>query len=396
MKISDIKVILVNEGTRSKYGSGWLPNYVFVKVYTDAGIEGVGEAFRTGKARTTEAAVDEYARWLVGRDPTEILRNWYAYVHGSRYPLGTATQAALSAVELAMWDIAGKACGLPVYKMLGGPFRDRVRVYASNTLTQISANTGSGEPILDGVRAALAQGFSAVKFIPQPDDFEGKGPRQILDESIERVQTVREAVGEGVDICLDYHGMDVSPSRAVEFARAVEPHHPLFLEEPVPTANVEGLREVKDKTAVAIAAGERCTSRALLRQLLERQALHVIQPELGCNGGILETLKWAAMAEMHEVQIAPHHVGSPVSLLACCHLAACCPNFLIQECNADPRSPFFHELFGELPQLEDGCMTLSDKPGLGIELNEEAAAEYPYKPFDRRVVTSPDGGIGII
>ena len=116
----------------------------------------------------------------------------------------------------------------------------------------------------------------------------------------------------------------------------------------------------------------------------------------GCNGGILETLKWAAMAEMHEVQIAPHHVGSPVSLLACCHLAACCPNFLIQECNADPRSPFFHELFGELPQLEDGCMTLSDKPGLGIELNEEAAAEYPYKPFDRRVVTSPDGGIGII
>lgn len=396
MKISDIKVFLVNEGIKSIYGSGWLPNYVFVKVCTDAGVEGVGEAFRTGKARTTEAAVGEYARWLVGRDPTEILRNWYGYFHGSRYPLGTATLAALSAIEQAMWDIAGKACGLPVHKMLGGPFRDRVRLYASNTLTQSSANTGSDESLTDGVLALVNQGFSAVKFIPQPDDFEGKGPRQVLAESIERVRTVRQTVGESVDLCLDYHGMDISPSRAVEFARAVEEFNPLFVEEPVPTANVEALREVKDKTVVQIAAGERCTSRALLRQLLESQAVHILQPELTCIGGILETLKWAAVAEMYQVQIAPHHTGSPVSLLACCHFDMCCPNFLIQECNAHPRSPFFRDLFGELPRVDDGYLILGDKPGLGIELDEEAAAAYPYKPFDRRVVTCADGAIGII
>ena len=396
MKISDVKVILVNQGIKSIYGTGWLPNYIFVKVCTDAGIEGVGEAFRTGKARTTEAAVGEYARWLVGKDPTEILRNWYAYFLGSRYPLGTATLAALSAVEQAMWDIAGKACGLPVYKMLGGPFRDRVRLYASNTLTQSSANTGSDEPLTDGVQAVLKQGFSAVKFIPQPDDFEGKRPRQVLEESIERVRNVRQTVGEDIDLCLDYHGMDVSPSRAVEFIRAVEEFKPLFVEEPVPTGTVEGLREVKDKTVAAIAAGERCTSRGLLRQMLERQAVHILQPEPTCNGGILETLKWAAVAEMHQVQIAPHHVGSPISLLACCHLDACCPNFLIQECNVNLRSPFFQELFGDLPQVVEGSLILGDKPGLGIELREEAAAKYPYKPFDRRVVTCADGGIGII
>ena len=131
MKITHIRVFLINPGRRVSYGTGWGKNTVLVKVYTDEGIEGVGEAFGTGKAKTTEAALYEFERWLKGKDPTEVVRNWYAYYRGSRYPLGTSTMAALSAVEQALWDISGKACGLPVYKMLGGPTRDRIKVYAS-------------------------------------------------------------------------------------------------------------------------------------------------------------------------------------------------------------------------------------------------------------------------
>ena len=199
-----------------------------------------------------------------------------------------------------------------------------------------------------------------------------------------------------MDICLDYHGVSLCPANAVEFARAIEPYRPLFLEEPALTENPDSLHEVKLKTSIPIAGGERCISRDRLREVLEKRALHILQPEPTCNGGVLETVKWAAMAELYHVLMAPHHAGSPVALLACCHIDVCVPNFLIQECNADLGNRMFQDIFAELPNVEHGHLVLGDRPGLGIELNEESITKYPFKPFDRRVIVEKDGGIGLI
>lgn len=396
MIITGLKVFLVNAGERVRYGTGWGKNLVIVKVYTDEGIDGVGEAFATGKARTMEAALYEYERWLKGKDPTEVIRHWHAYYRGSRYPLGTATMGALSAVEQALWDISGKACGLPVYKMLGGPFRKKIRLYASGYLSQRSHFFAEGgTPLVENVKAVVAAGFTALKITPQPDDYATKTWAQVLNDSIERVRSVREAVGDGVDVCLDYHGRSFSPTEAVQLAQAIEKYRPLFLEEPALTESPESLVEVKMKTSIPIAGGERCISRDRLKEILEKRAVHVLQPEPTCNGGILETIHWAAMAEMYHISLAPHHACGPVSLMACATIDACAPNFLIQECNVDFNSSFVKDLFPNPPRIEEGHLILSDQPGLGVTFDESAAAKYPFKPFDRPVIVRSDGGIAL-
>lgn len=394
MKITGLKVFLVNPGQRVKYGTGWGKNLVIVKVYTDAGIDGVGEAFATGKAKTTEATLYEYERWLTGKDPTEIIRHWHAYYRGSRYPLGTATMGALSAVEQALWDISGKACGLPVYKMLGGPFRKKIRLYASGYLCQRSHFfADGGMSLVENAKAVVAAGYTAMKFTPQPDDYATKTWSQVLEDSIERVRSVREAVGDKIDLCLDFHGRSFSPAEPAQLARAIEPYRPFFLEEPALTESPDSLVEVMMKTTIPIAGGERCISRDRLKEILHKRAVHVLQPEPTCNGGILETVHWAAMAELYHISIAPHQACGPVSLMACVHIDACIPNFLIQECNVDFDTPFIQDLFPGRPKIEDGHLLLPETPGLGVTFNEEAAEKYPYRPFDRPVIIRPDDGI---
>lgn len=396
MKITDLKVFLVNPGIQVSYGTGWSKNLVIIKVYTDEGICGVGEAFATGKAKETEAAVYTYARWLKDKDPREIVRHWHAYYRGSRYPLGTATMAALSAVEQALWDIAGKACGLPVYRMLGGPFRKKIRLYASGYLAQRSHFfAGEKMSMADNARAVVAAGYTALKFTPQPDDYEGKPWSYVLRASIDRVASVREAVGEEVDICLDFHGRSFSPAEPVQLAQEIEKYRPLFLEEPALTESPESLVEVKMKTSIPIAGGERCISRDRLKDILDKRAVHVLQPEPTCNGGILETIHWAAMAELSHISLAPHQACGPISLMACAHIDACAPNFLIQECNVDLESEFTRDLFSDLPKIEEGHLILPETPGIGVNFNEEAAEKYPYRPFDRPVIQSSDGGIAL-
>ena len=395
MKITDLKVFHINPGKKVSFGTGWGKNFTLVKLYTDEGIDGVGEAFGTGKAKTIEAALLEYRRWLVGQDPTEVVRNWYAYYRGSRYPLGTATLAALSGVEQAMWDIAGKACGLPVYKMLGGPVRDKVRVYASGYLAQPKHFFEEGLDLVDAANYVVEQGFTALKITPQPDDWKGKSPIRIHRDSVERVRAVREAVGPDIDICLDYHGRSFSPVEAVKLAREIEPYHPMFLEEPSLTTNPDSLVWTKSMTSIPIAAGERCVTREQTREVLEKEAVHILQPEPMANGGISETIRWAYLAELHHIQIAPHHACSPVSLASCGHIDAVIPNFIIQECNVDLDEPFIKEVFRDLPRIVGGYLEISDRPGLGVSFNEKAAERYEFKPFDRPVVRLEDGSIGL-
>ena len=394
MKITGLKVFQMNTGGTVSYGTGFSKNWILVKVYTDEGLDGLGEGFHS-LDEPIEASLRKYARWLKGKDPTRVLQNWQAIYRGLRYPLGTAELSALSAVEHALWDIAGKACGLPVYKMLGGPFRDKIRVYASGYLCQPSHFQRGEATLLDGARSVVERGFTAMKFTPQPDDYTRKSPQQIHRDAVERVRSVREAIGPDIDICLDYHGRSFSPAEAVKLCHEIEPYNPYFIEEPALTEAPESLHEVKLKTSIPIAGGERCISRDRLKDILQKDALHILQPEPTANGGILETIKWAAMCELFHVTLAPHHACSPVALVACGHIDSCIPNFLIQECNIDLDEPMVKDCFTGLPVIENGYLKLSDRPGLGIELNEEAAKAYPFKPYDRPVIVQHDGGIGL-
>ena len=394
MQITNVKVFVVNPGRKVSWGTGWSKNTVLVKVYTDEGIDGIGELFHSVD-EPAEGAVQKYRRWLLGKDPTRILHNWQAIYRGLRYPLGTSTLAALSAVEQALWDISGKAASLPVCKMLGGPTRDRIRVYASGYLAQPRHFQLPGDDLVGACQACVEKGFTAVKFTPQPDDYEGMSPEQVHRAAVDRVRDVREAVGDDIDICLDYHGRSFSVTEAVRLAQAIERYHPMFLEEPALTENPDALVEAKQKTSIPIAGGERCISRDRLRDILEKRAVHILQPEPTANGGILETVKWAAMCELYHIVLAPHQACGPVSLLACAHIDASITNFLIQECNVDLEDPFFKDLFSPMPVIEDGFLQLSDRPGLGIELNEEAVQQYPARPYDRPVIIDCDGAIGL-
>lgn len=394
MKINHVKVFSLNSGKKASWGTGWHKNLTLVKIYTDEGIDGIGEAFHS-LDEPIAGAVHKFERWLKEKDPTKILHNWQAIYRGLRYPLGTAEMAALSAIEQALWDISGKACGLPVYKMLGGPTRDRVRLYASGYLCQPRHFDLPGEDLVGAVQQCVKKGFNAVKFTPQPDDYEGKSPECVHRAAIERVKSVREAIGEDVEICLDYHGRSFSVAEAVRLAQAIEQYHPLFLEEPALTENPDALFEAKMKTTIPIAGGERCISRDRLREILEKKALHILQPEPTCNGGILETVKWASMCEIYHVVLAPHQACGPVSLLANCHIDSAISNFLIQECNVDIEDSFLNELFSPMPVIKDGFLIMPDKPGLGIEFNEKAAEKYPGKPYDRPVVIQMDSSIGL-
>ena len=402
MKITDLKLFLVSYGHNHPWGpEGCSQNYTWVKVYTDEGIDGVGEAFHSLED-PIEGALRKYKRWLVGQDPTRVLHNWQAIYRGLRYPLGTAELAALSAVEQCLWDIAGKHCGLPVYKMLGGPVRDRIRAYHSGIWSQMPELVGLSVP--QQAKVLADQGWNAIKSpVPQVEmraerpaltlTRADRSAHSQLEEKVERVRGIREAVGDDVDICIDFGAQSFSPTPGIQLARALEPYNLIFLEEPASSENPDLLVEVKSKTRLPIASGERVVHRDLFRQVIQKQAVDIIQPEPTACGGILETVKRAAMADLYHILLAPHHASGPVALTACVHIDAVVPNFLIQEMSVDYNSARLHELFPELPVIEDGYIQLPTKPGLGIELNEDAARDYPPSPWDRPVVIQPDGSV---
>ena len=280
--------------------------------------------------------------------------------------------------------------------MLGGAFRERIRVYGSTYLIHPENYTmGDLEPFADGCRMAKDKGFTAIKITPQPPNWQELTTLEIINRSVDRVRVAREAVGDSVDIGLDYHGRELSPSVAIQLAKRIEEYNPLFLEEPALSETPDSLAEIKSKTTIPIAAGERVIGRDRLREILEKRAIHIFQPEPAANGGIYETVKWAAMAELYHILIAPHHACSPVSLMANIQIDAVIPNFLIQECHVDLDSEFIRNVFVDPPTIVDGSIEIPDKPGLGIDFDESAATEFAYKPYDRPIVIRRDGSIGL-
>ncbi len=340
------------------------PRWLFLKVHTDEGIVGLGEPVVEGRSQTVAAAVHEIGRYLIGQDPRRIEHHWQAIYRGQFYRGGPVLCSALSGIEQALWDITGKWLGQPVYQLLGGATRDKVRMYG-----WIGGETYGD--YIESAKVSASAGFTALKV--------GLfGAMNIVDtpaaveEAVRRFAGIREAVGPSVDVGIDFHGR-CSPAMSIRLAKALEPYHPMFIEEPVLPENVDALVTVARSTSIPIATGERLFTKWGFREVLEKQAAAILQPDLSHAGGILECKKIAAMAECYYAAIAPHCPLGPIALAACLQLDACIPNFLVQE-HVTTGEGYLKQPF----KIVDGYIALPTGPGLGIELDEAALADKLY------------------
>ncbi len=364
MKITGLKTYVVH---------CYRTNWVFLKISTDEGISGVGEATLEMKEKAVEAAVLELEDYLVGKDPRQIERHFHVIYRDSYWRTGPVLMSALSAVEMALWDISAKELGVPVHRLLGGKCNDRVKAYANAWF----AGATTPEAFAASARAAAARGFQALKWDPF-----GKAYMNIstsaLDGALAVVGAVRDAVGNAVELLIEGHGRFNVPA-ALTIARELAPFRPLLFEEPVPPDNLDALAEVRAKSPIRIAAGERLYHRCQFRELFEKRAADVIQPDVSHAGGLGECKKIAAMAEAYHLPFAPHNPSGPVANAATLQLAACTPNFYLLETMATDI-PWRKDLTTESLVFKDGCFEIPDRPGLGLELNEEAFADHPYQP----------------
>ncbi len=375
LTITDIQCFLVGVGGR---------NLCFVKVLTDAGITGWGEAYSVGPDEATVAAIKDFKGWLVGKDPRNVEYLWATMYNFTRFPGGAVINAAISGIEHALWDVAGKAAGLPVYMLLGGKCRDKVRVYQS-------AGGGTPQQLGESAKRLVEKyGYTAIKMAPHPPRSHSMQYQAVTRTAGQRAEAARAAVGWDVDLCFDAHATLFEPIRAFEMAEALKPARPLFLEEPIRMENMDALAALKHKIEIPLATGECLYTRFDFRQLLEKQAADIVQPDVCVTGGILELKKIAAIADAHYVVVAPHNPMGPLATMVNVHFAASTPNFLILEYHPDDESPR-KDLIKDPILVSKGYLSIPDKPGWGYEINEEAFRHYPPKPWHRGFAFRPDG-----
>jgi galactonate dehydratase len=367
MKITDIKTFLMHVGhpDRTKWASdghetsmapkgpqAGARNWLFVKVYTDEGITGIGEC--SGWPRVIETAIHDMKDLLIGEDPTHIERLWqkmHVSIMGHGM-LGTVGGGAMTGIDMALWDIKGKALGVPVWNLLGGKVRDRIRMYTHANTPEVAIS-------------AKERGFTAIKCGG-------------VSDPVQKVARLREAVGFDLDICIDMHGPPwMTPADAARLARALEPYNLLWIEDPIAPENLEGYKRIRDAAHVPLASGERQSTIFGERELIERELVDVLQPDTGRAGGITQMKKIAAMAEAHHIMMAPHS-GSlgPVAEYAALHLLAAIPNSLILERIEDDWDER-RNVIVPYPEQQDGFITVPDAPGLGCDIDEEVVARYP-------------------
>jgi galactonate dehydratase len=380
VKITAIQSFLVNDGGR---------NLVFVKVLTDEGIHGTGEAYSCGPDEATAATIRDFERWLVGQDPMRIEHLWQMMYNGSRFPGGSVINSAISGIEHALWDIKGKALGVPVYQLLGGACRDKIRVYQG-------CGGGTPEQMAENALSLIERyGYTALKLGPHPPSSQQMPWNLVVEGAAARLKAVREAVGEAIDIGVDPHAKVFEPVRALQMAQALKPHRPYFFEEPLRPENIDAMARLRAQLDIPLATGEMLYTKFEFRDLLVRDAVDIVQPDICCAGGLLECKKIAAMAEAFYVTVAPHNPMGPVATAVNVHLAACIPNFLILEYRPDDRGPR-RDFVLEPMRLEKGYLALPTAPGLGIELNEEAFEHHPFRPWNRGFPFRVDGSMAFI
>jgi galactonate dehydratase len=380
MKVASITTFLV-QPPRAKTA-------LFVKVATDTGLHGWGEAYTLfGRELALEQLVRDLGAYLIGRDPRQIKHFTHALYRDVAIKRGSLDfYSAVSALEIALWDLQGKALQAPVYDLLGGACRTSFRLYGQP----------SGDaPGLDGLAAwgrqalnTVERGYDALKVDPFPGPWQEQISAASLDLAVERVAAIRHAVGPACDILIEVHRR-LAPAHAVRAALALEPYRPFWFEEPTPAENLDATAEVRRKITLPVVVGETLYTKHEFRTAFEKRAADIINPDV-CNvGGLLEMKEIAAMAEAYNVALAPHGNNSTtIALAASLHVGACSPNFLIMEYPLD-WEPYAAEITIRPWKVEQGTMALPQEPGLGIDLHEEALRRYPYTGESTRPLAVP-------
>ncbi len=343
-----------------------LPRVRLVRITTDTGIEGWGEVTLEGKPKSVSAAIEELADYLIGKDPLRIEHHWQHIYRSAFFRGGNVLMTALSGIDQALWDIAGKHHGLPVHQLLGGAVRDRIRVYAH---WGIGSMTDEGQAAAKNRLEMLQKqgGYKVFKSGPG-GKWRAHEPPAVIDAFVERAYLMREWVGPDVELAFDFHGK-MTPAMAIEVCQELKGMRPMFVEEPVPQENVEALKLVSDHVTFPIATGERLLTRWGFREIFETQAVAYIQPDTSHAGGITEMKKIANMAEVYYMHIMPHCAIGPVAFSASLHVDAVVPNFLVQE---QIDQGLGHGLLASPWQVNNGQIELPTSPGLGFEIDENA------------------------
>ncbi len=380
MKITGIETLPVS------VGGGYDFAVVLVLVRTDEGLTGIGEASLAGRARGVIGVIDHFADLLVGKDAGRIEHWWGELTRGSFWSNGQIAMSAVAGIDIALWDLKGKALGVPVYELLGGPTRERVRVYRHLA-------GASAEELLESARGFVEQGFTALRYAPLAA-FDERGltewdPQRSIVETIAATARLRDALGDSVDLLIDVHTA-FSPAESAYLGHALEPFRLYFYEDPIRPLNPGSLRLVREKVNLPIATGEQLAHKWEFQPLIEGELLDYLRVDMVHAGGITETKKILAMGEAHGQRSALHHASSPVNGVACLHLDMAVPNFGIQEwMELEPLG----ELFPNAPRATAGYVVPPDGPGLGLELDEAEARRRPSRDAPLPSRRWPDGGV---
>lgn len=379
MKITEVKTIMANR-------------FLFVKISTDEGIVGYGESGAWAFQDSVKEAVATFAMYLEGKDPLQIEHHWQ-YMYRAFHFRGAAIMGAISAIDIALWDIAGKYYGCPVYQMLGGKVRDKARVY-------YHVGGGDIDTMVKNLKDAKAKGFTAVGHLspfldePRTQVYSEVSFAKKIGDAVERVAAYREAVGNDVDLCVEIH-RQLNIPEAIAFARGIEPYRPFFLEDPTTPDNFDSMIDIASRIDIPVATGERYHTPQEFAMLLKRNGAQYIRPDICLCGGITGGKKIAAMAEANGVLVVPHNPLSPISTAACIQIAASAPNFALQEYPGDDRpSTTDHfstlqnktkdafrqgDVVKETIKCVDGYLQIPTAPGIGVELIDDLETRFPYK-----------------
>ena len=363
MKVTQIKTFICH---------AYRTNWVFVKVITDSGLYGVGEATLEYREPTVVQAIKELERYLVGKDPHNIEVFWHDAYRDAYWRGGVVLMSALAGVEMALWDIKGKDLGVPVYQLLGGKVRDSVKCYANAWF----AGAKKPEEFAQKAKIAVKNGFSGLKWDPFGKEYLNIDPKH-LNEALDCIAAVKDAVGDQVHLIIEGHGRFNVPT-AVRIGNALEKFGILWFEEPIPPDDKKGIAWVRSKIATPVSGGERLYSRFEYADYLRMECADFWQPDVSHAGGIMEVRKIAAMAESHYIPVCPHNPSGPVANAATLQLAACIPNFYLLETMANDI-PWRADVSTEKVKFENSEMFIPDLPGLGIDINEEEIAKHPYE-----------------
>ncbi len=384
MKVTAISTVVVNARMR---------NWVFVKVETDQpGLIGWGEASLEWKTRAVVGAVQDVSELLIGQDPRRIEHIWQIAYRQQFFKGGIVVMSAISGIDQALHDIKAKIFGVPLYEMLGGLVREKVRMYdhLGGGSTDAVYNEATVESFAQRARESVADGFTAMKILAVPRSEMLDGAKSIRD-AVNLMKAVREAVGDDVDVMVDLHGR-TTPAMAIQYGHALTPFHPWFFEEPCQPENVDAMVEVARALPFPIATGERLVTRWQFRELLEKRACSVIQPDVCHCGGVTEIKKIAALAETHFIAMAPHNPLGPLATMVNIQVGFSTPNFLIQEVMRSDV-PWRYDVVSDALDIRGGFIYPPTKAGIGIEINEKEAAKHPYEPELEMRYFHPDGSV---